>query len=140
MTVGQCFNTQTRTISLASSGTPSFPEGNVVHEPTFFDWMQALQLDFTAAGIASYTRNIINPYYIQQEESHHTQVVPVPQAGNQRLDSTPSSTTPQCNGCLLDTRVVWVTAWTNVLCVLGMLAFGVDVVLPHSWFRSFPQT
>ena len=30
--------------------------------------------------------------------------------------------------------MVMVVAWTNVLCVLGMLAFGVDAVLPHSLY------
>ena len=30
MTVGQCFNTNT-TNKLASCGTPSFPEGNIMH-------------------------------------------------------------------------------------------------------------
>ena len=29
-------------------------------------------------------------------------------------------------------------AWTNVLYVLVTLAFGVDIVLPHSWSRSPP--
>ena len=32
--------------------------------------------------------------------------------------------------------MVWLSAWADVLWVLGMLAFGVDVVLPHSWFKS----
>ena len=102
---------------LTSCGKPSFPEGNVLHELKFLNRLQAL--DFTEAGVASYASS---------------------QAGNQRLDSTPSFATAQCSGCQLDSRVVWVTAWTNVLCVLGMSAFSVDIDLPHSGFRSPPQT
>ena len=54
------------------------------------------------------------------------------QAGNMTLDSTPSATTSQCGDYWLDSRVVWVMAWINVLCVVGMLAFGVNIVLLHS--------
>ena len=46
----------------------------------------------------------------------------------------------QCIDCQLDSRLVWVKAWTNVLCVLGIFAFGVVTVLTHSWSRPPPQT
>ena len=58
---------------LASCGTPSFLEGNVImHEQKFLNRLQAL--DFTAARIASYTNGASS------------------QAGNQGRDSTPSFT------------------------------------------------
>ena len=67
--------TQTLTLTL-SRGTPLFPEGNIMQEHKILNRLQAL--DFTEAGVASYTR-----------------VVPIPQAGNERLDSTLSSITAQ---------------------------------------------
>ena len=62
-------------IKLALCSTPSFPEGNVMHEDKFLNWLQAL--DFAEAGIATYTSAASS------------------QAGNLRLDSTPSLTTAQ---------------------------------------------
>ena len=50
---------------------------------------------------------------------------------SQRIDSTPSFTTTQCSDCQADSRLVWVMAATDMLCVLGMLASGVDIILPH---------
>ena len=52
MTVGQCFNTNTQN-KLASCGTPSFPEGNVMHETFLTGFTEAL--DFTEAEVAQST-------------------------------------------------------------------------------------
>ena len=46
-----------------------------MHEQTFFNWLQALDL--------------------QQLGWHDTPAMPIPQADNKRLDSTPSFTTAQ---------------------------------------------
>ena len=70
---------------LTSCGTPSFPEGNVMHERKSLNQLQAL--DFTAAGISSYTLDMTTHdtgqdcregSIISQLGSHHTQVVRVP--------------------------------------------------------------
>ena len=42
MTVGQCFNTNTKN-KLASCGTPSFPEGNVMHGKFLTGFKRTLQ-------------------------------------------------------------------------------------------------
>ena len=39
--------------------------------------------------------------------------------------------TAQCIGYYPVRRVIWLMAWTTMLCVLGMLAFGVDIGLPQ---------
>ena len=72
---------------LASCGTPSFPERNVIHEKNSLIQLQAL--DVTAAGIASYTSGASS------------------QASNQRLDCTPSSTTTQHTVVTVSRTVGW---------------------------------
>ena len=84
-----------------------------MHEQTLLNHLQALAS--TAAGVASYTSDA------------------KPQAGNARLESTQfHHSTTWYRDCQPASRVVWVKAWTNVLCVLGMLAFDVSIVLLHT--------
>ena len=55
-----------------------------------------------------------------------------------RLYTQCHNTTVKCSNCEPDCRVHWLMAWTNGSCVLGMLAIGVDSVLPPSSERSPP--
>ena len=74
MSIGQCFNTNKKN-KLALCGTPSFPEGNVMHGKFL---IQLQTLAFTEAGAARYTSDA-SLRSLQKLERHDTQVMPDPE-------------------------------------------------------------
>ena len=71
MTVGQCFNTKTPN-KLAPCGTPSFPEGNLMHG----NFSPASGTGFTEAGVAQYT-SYAKPQTVNDSTLHSVSVVAV---------------------------------------------------------------